>query len=718
MKMKLIDNASRMALSATLLLATLYANVAAAAQSSPRLVEQSFEWHQQAIALRLNFPQSVTIQVWDQPSIRAQAKVVLRDDRGDISEDFRWRMESGQDGLQLSADFGARVGHTVVLENGSDVRGGIGDNTTLTATELTITVPAGAKLDISSHSGSMLIEHPGNTLLVKGNGNVEISVVDGINFTFNSMLGSLSLDPALAVKGLNLDAKASQSYHPRSGTLEINGGGAETSVITVVGNISLVAKPDRGAKLSKRQLLEDFDQAIQYIDQFAGHADLNARRLGIKYRREFQRLRAQITSDTDLCGFNSLLKKALNLVQDGHASTMTYDYFSQYGQYQKKYNFEDSESYASLQRLEAECPDRVVKLDLPIMFSSDRYQFYADINYQGTMIPRGAEITRYQGEPIEAYLKQHLDTVSPIRVSAINGRRYSTRFYRYGDAQFRLTLKDGREIEMDLTQTADWITPRQREVSYGSQSRYHVIYFDQEHILFVGIPMMDEALVATINTEVDAIAARGVPIDKVIIDIRGNPGGSDATWHGVITHLLKKEFRVNLDMRFKDNAATRAHYGADPSAPGSAIALLGQQQFWRHPNHGLSLAPDPESIDFQGKIYLLQDEFIYSSAGNFSNFAKLDDQIVSVGGTTDLVGGAQIEPLFFKLDHSELFFRLEPVLDFLNVEALPDFAHNAVEMAVEPGVEDYFLRSTFSGDIYGTDFLRERDYLFRHVARL
>jgi hypothetical protein len=716
MKDTLIHIMARGALSAVVAIAALQSSARAATDPQPFLVEQSIDWKQQAIALQLNFPQSVTIKVWDKPVIHAEARVILRNDQADISKDFRWAVNGENDRLQLTADFGSRIGNTVVLQNGSDVSNGIGANATLSGTDLTVTVPAGAKLDMASHSGSMRIEHPGNTLFVDSNGSVEITVSKGIDFTFNSMLGSLSVDPALAVKGL--DAEALKNYHPRAGSLEIGGGGSETSVTTVVGDISLVAKPGKDKDLSQQQYLQDFDQAIRFINQFAVHADLNARRLGINYPAEFQRLRAQITLDTDLCAFNSLLNKALNLVQDPHASTMDYSYFSQYGQYQSKYNFDDKESYAALQKLEAECPEPSPNLDLPILFENGTYRIFADIDYQGIKIPRGTGIVLYQGGPIEAFIARHPDTVSPIRVGAADGRRYNTRFYRYGDPQFRLTLDDGREIAMDLNKTVEWKTPMRRKISYGSQTKYRVMYFDKEKVLYVGIPMMDESLVAGINTDVDAVVGRQVPVDKIVIDIRGNPGGSDATWHGVISHLLKRELQVPLDMRFKDDAVTRARYQADPSTRGEAIALLDQQRFWRHPNHGMTLEPDPLAIDFKGKIYLLQDEFIYSSASNFSNFAKLEDQVVTVGATTDFVGGAQIEPLFFKLDHSELFFRLEPVLDFLHVETLPDFAHNSVEMPFASAVEDYFERSTFAGDIYGSEFLREHDRLFQYVARL
>ena len=64
-----------------------------------------------------------------------------------------------------------------------------------------------------------------------------------------------------------------------------------------------------------------------------------------------------------------------------------------------------------------------------------------------------------------------------------------------------------------------------------------------------------------------------------------------------------------------------------------------------------------------------------------------------------------------------MFFRIEPVLDFSGVKTLEDFSHNRVEVRIPSTYKDYYLRSTYVGDLYGVEFLRTKDKLFRYVVK-
>jgi hypothetical protein len=82
---------------------------------------------------------------------------------------------------------------------------------------------------------------------------------------------------------------------------------------------------------------------------------------------------------------------------------------------------------------------------------------------------------------------------------------------------------------------------------------------------------------------------------------------------------------------------------------------------------------------------------------------------------SDLVGGRQTEPLFIQLNNSGLVFRVEPMLDFSGVKTINDFSHNEVEVRITPSIEDYFLRTTYKGDVYSSEFLLKHDKLIRFV---
>ena len=241
-------------------------------------------------------------------------------------------------------------------------------------------------------------------------------------------------------------------------------------------------------------------------------------------------------------------------------------------------------------------------------------------------------------------------------------------------------------------------------------------YSVQEGILYIGLPMMDVSLAEKLNKQISTLVAQNKKFSKVIIDIRGNPGGNDMTWRALIAHLYAKSFSLSITPKFKYNPQVLSRYATPKDGAKPEIEpLLNNAQYWTKKFDVRTTDRNPDSIDFKGKVYLLQDDYIYSSAGNFSNFALTNDEIISVGNTTDLVGGAQVEPLFYRLKNSQWIFRVEPMLDFSNVKKLNDFAHNEVEVKITPTIEDTYLRATYDGDIYGKDFLLHHDKLVKYV---
>lgn len=469
-------------------------------------------------------------------------------------------------------------------------------------------------------------------------------------------------------------------------------------------------------KLTKAQMLEDFDLLIKHINTFAVHKDLNAKRLSIDYEEHYSRLRKEISQKTDYCQFHEILEKAINLVQDQHSSFMSYDYLSQYGQYQSKLNIEDDDSYDAIKSYEVNCKVVSKPLKLPIMYQEGKYLIYADFNYQGQSFKRGLELVKYNQVSIESYITNNMDTIWPVKLDQQLNKAYNPHFYSYGENQFLLTFSDGRRSSFNLNDTVSYIRKHQRDVYYTSQKQEQLHYFEQQGILYIGLPMMDMSYAESLIQKINKLVESEKTFSKVIIDIRGNPGGNDMTWRALVTHLFKKKFNLAIVPKFKYESSVVERYGKQNSnVIAEAIPLLDKKKYWTKEFDIMELEINPSSIDFKGQAYILQDAYIYSSAGNFSNFALSNNEFISVGDTTDLVGGAQVEPLFYRLKNSEFVFRVEPMLDFTNVNKLSDFSHNEVDVKIRPTIEDYYLRTTYEGDIYGKEFLLKHDRLFHYV---
>ncbi|WP_299364086.1 S41 family peptidase [Winogradskyella sp.] len=470
--------------------------------------------------------------------------------------------------------------------------------------------------------------------------------------------------------------------------------------------------------LTKRQMLEDFDETIEYINAFAVHKDLNAVRLGIDYDNEYLNLRNQITEETTICEFKSIINKSLRLVQDMHCSFMPYSYLKKWGKYQKKFNFKDDQSFEHIKDLEDKCGETLGSLLIPIIYENNHYKVYADFTYKDLRIKKGAKIIAYNDGKIEDFISQDYSRVWPVYINNSLNQQYNKWFYHYGDDDFSLTIEDKssiRTIGFSLKDTVSLKVKPLREVYYGSQKKEQAIYFKHSKTLYIGMPFMDKKQGQSIIKKIDSLNEAHGDFEKVIVDIRGNSGGTDVCWRSVLSHLISDKISLHIDLKYKHNPKVLSHYNNGKAVKAERISLLDNQIYWTESFKEFTLLPSEKSIRHKGKIYVLQDSFIYSSAGNFSNFCLHSDQLVSVGATTDLVGGLQTDPLFFKLKHSSLIFRIEPMLDFSGVESVQDFSHNKVEVEMPMTIEDYHLRTTYPGDLYSKAFLINHDRLVNYV---
>ncbi len=492
-----------------------------------------------------------------------------------------------------------------------------------------------------------------------------------------------------------------------------------TIIITAVLTVKiLVAKP----VLSKNEMVSDFDQLITYINDFGVHKDINQIRLNIDYQKIYSDLRKQITKNTDICEFREILEKTINWVQDGHASSMDYEYLSNYGKYQSKYNFTNDEKFKDVKTIEKHCDSKAPSLTLPIHYIDGKYHFFTDFKYQGNEINVGDYITHYNAVPIDYFVSNNLDKISPVRWDAQKNETYHPSFYKFGDAVFDLKIQSNGEeknIRFDLNTESSYKEESNR-YKYYSQKEANVFALDDGDLLYISIPSMDLKLAEVIMTKVEKLYKKHKEFGKIVIDIRGNPGGNDQTWHEILSELISQPITLKLDLRFKHTEDSIEKYAetADKNSQWYRdkhdttpieIDILNNNKYWIVDSKELSLPPKNNSYKHQGKIFILQDRYIYSSATNLSRASLFSDQLISIGESTDLIGGIQTEPLFIKLNHSGIVFRIEPLLDFSGVSKFEDLFHNKVEVPRFYTSQELHQRQESKEDVFGQSYLEQHD---------
>ncbi len=128
--------------------------------------------------------------------------------------------------------------------------------------------------------------------------------------------------------------------------------------------------------------------------------------------------------------------------------------------------------------------------------------------------------------------------------------------------------------------------------------------------------------------------------------------------------------------------------------------------------------PEKEILPFEGNIYVLQDRFIFSSTSNLSSLAYKSKKLISIGEMPNLLGGMQNITSVFCLPYSKVIFRLEPQIDFTDCKTVADIFQNQVEHFVTYPIDFLHERTTTNEDIFGKNFLLQKDPMFKKAVEL
>ncbi|MCC0694652.1 MULTISPECIES: S41 family peptidase [unclassified Clostridioides] len=166
----------------------------------------------------------------------------------------------------------------------------------------------------------------------------------------------------------------------------------------------------------------------------------------------------------------------------------------------------------------------------------------------------------------------------------------------------------------------------------------------------------------------------------LIIDIRGNSGGSDRYWKGIVSKLIKNDIKIDGYRLYRNNNKIVKKYTNARNIKLEPIENLPVGVKKNAPKETLKNFSDFEKtsytintnndLEFKGNIYLLVDEKVYSSSESFSMFCKETKFATLVGETTGGDGGG-IDPVLFELKNSGLIVRMSSCM-YLNKDGICD----------------------------------------------
>lgn len=205
----------------------------------------------------------------------------------------------------------------------------------------------------------------------------------------------------------------------------------------------------------------------------------------------------------------------------------------------------------------------------------------------------------------------------------------------------------------------------------GSESYEDIELKDlvQDKIGYVYIPQMNSANKSIKNDmkRINLYLKKVQDYQSLIIDIRGNTGGTDEYWVDLVSLLTDKDYKCKGYRLFRNNSDVINNYTKKRNINLNDISKLPKELVKNAPKEVESMFTDFEynqvvvegksKTPFKGKIYLLVDDMVFSAAESFAIFCK-EQNFATIIGCKTSGDGYVYDPVLFKLENSGLIARM------------------------------------------------------------
>jgi hypothetical protein len=483
-------------------------------------------------------------------------------------------------------------------------------------------------------------------------------------------------------------------------------------------------------QLTKKQMYADFDELISILQDCNPQLAVRKAVTGIDNLELAKSLRSVIDTINDKSRFDYLLSNVLECMYDIHAEK-TNKYYAEYD------NLKGIDTiilnYREQNPKPAIRPFRL--MGHPIYIDNDYFLGYVykfiNLETNDTLNVYYSKIISYNDMPYKEYVKE---TLNKYPSSGVRWEYKKKEYYHvFPTIPFAgvLTVEDqGKIIDIDLNQRYGVYLSNDTFIKINIAKNNEkglinetILYLEKDKILFIGLKNMNDPE-NKIAKQIKEIAKDKL-INKVIIDVRNNTGGSDLVWHSILKAIIADSLPYNPVMAFKNTKRIKKLY--DYSNAFYDIKKLDIKQFeWLpgesflvtnfEPNY---IVPDSNSLNYKEKIYILQDEEVYSAGHSLASYARHIEQLVSVGEPSGLLAGFGLNPALFQLKYSKFTFRLETAIDVSNATKPEDVYQNMPEIIINiPSDKKLEYKKDWYYDRHCEEYLYTYDYLFQRILEM
>lgn len=468
--------------------------------------------------------------------------------------------------------------------------------------------------------------------------------------------------------------------------------------------------------LTPEQRVEDFDYLYHILEENFPYFQVKERQYGIDWlsrKDEFtERIRAA-KSDQE---FYSSLEEILTMLQNGHTNIIAPggEYaedcaiYQGYNPWFQVYNHSKvRERYAYWESL---IPQREIPT-LPVSFRYFEGKYYAyrnlmepELTTDPLGIPAGSQLLMVDGVDVEQYISGLISQRTLI-YDTVRQKYKISHFAIRTEKETALTLLLPTGIE--LTKVLKPYIPKQLgQTEYNlPEHLYTTEILEEGRIAYVKIPSLSSSYVEKDREGLRSFFTEIKDYSTLIIDIRGNGGGSTRYWtENILPPLAQMPLSTKNYLLFRDSDYIKPFikhklflsYYTELKPLTQLRFSASNAGFYFEDNKGsylelgYNIKPN-KPVGFKGRILLLVDDYVYSSAEAFAAFAKATGWATLIGTRTG-GDGIGFDPVPVVLPNSGLIVRFPADMGLNPDGSINEEVATQPDIYVEPSYEDFLKR--------------------------